>query len=126
MTAPAIGNRLRIVVLGYLIRGPIGGLAWHHLHYLIGLRQLGHDVRFVEDSEDYPACYDPSRHITSTDPQYGLAFAGAALDKLGFGTAWAYYDAHKQCWSGPAAMHADEFCRSADVVLNISGSNPIR
>ena len=28
--------RSRILVLGYLVRGPLGGLAWHHLQYVVG------------------------------------------------------------------------------------------
>src|SRR5260370_1219846 len=27
---------LRIVVAGYVVRGPLGGLVWHHLQYLLG------------------------------------------------------------------------------------------
>ena len=45
-------SALRIVVLGYVVRGPLGGLTWHHLQYLLGLRRLGHDVYFFEDSDD--------------------------------------------------------------------------
>lgn len=56
-------NRLRIIVLGYIVRGPLGGLVWHHLQYVLGLARLGHDVYFVEDSDDYPGCYDPSRDV---------------------------------------------------------------
>ena len=43
--------QLRVVVWGYIVRGPLGGLAWHHLQYVLGLSQLGHDVWFVEDSD---------------------------------------------------------------------------
>lgn len=113
----------RIVVLGYIVRGPLGGLVWHHLQYVTGLRALGHDVLFVEDSDDYPSCYDPSRHVVDTDPSYGLEFATQA-----FGSAdlWAYFDAHGNRWLGPAASSAKAFCESADVVLNVSGVNPLR
>jgi len=52
-------GRLRIVVLGYVVRGPLGGMVWSNLQYLMGLARLGHDVYFVEDSDDYPSCYDP-------------------------------------------------------------------
>ena len=55
---------LRVIVLGYIVRGPLGGLAWHHLQYVMGLTLLGYDVYFVEDSNDYPACYDPARNVT--------------------------------------------------------------
>ena len=75
---------LRVVVLGYVVRGPIGGMAWHHLQYVLGLSWLGHDVTFLEDSDDYPSCYDPSRGVVDTEPSYGLRFAAALrlMDQL--------------------------------------------
>lgn len=118
--------KLRIVVLGYVVRGPIGGMAWHHLQYVLGLARLGHDAWFVEDSDDYPGCYDPARHVVDTDPSYGLAFAARAFRRLGLAERWAYHDAHGGGWGGPAAGRALEVCRSADLVLNLSGVNPLR
>jgi len=123
MTSP---GKMRVVVLGYIVRGPIGGLAWHHLQYVLGLARLGHDVLFVEDSDDYPSCYDPGRHVVDCDPSYGLRFATSAFDLVGLGEAWSYYDAHTRCWLGPARDYAEAFCRSADVVLNVSAVNPLR
>jgi hypothetical protein len=101
-------------------------LAWHHLQYVLGLARLGHDVRFVEDSDDYPACYDPSRHVVDADPSYGLTFAADAFGRLGLGELWSYYDAHTSRWLGAGAATAEAFCRSADMVLNVSGVNPLR
>jgi hypothetical protein len=117
---------LRVLVLGYIVRGPIGGMAWHHLHYVLGLGRLGHDVYFVEDSDDYPSCYDPNRGVVDTDPTYGLRFARAAFDRLGFGDRWAYYDAHTGRWLGPAAPTILDRIAGADVLLNVSGVNPLR
>ena len=34
-------GRLRVIVLGYIVRGPLGGLAWHPLQYVLGLARLG-------------------------------------------------------------------------------------
>jgi hypothetical protein len=113
--------------LGYIVRGPLGGLVWHHLQYVTGLLALGHDVLFVEDSDDYPSCYDPSRHVVDTDPSYGLRFAADAFERSGAGGLWAFHDAHTGGrWLGPAASRARSFCESADVVLNLSGVNPLR
>jgi hypothetical protein len=120
------GERLRIGVLGYVVRGPTGGMAWHHLQYVLGLAELGHDVRFAEDSEDYPSCYDPRGRRMTTDPNYGLAFARRAFARLGLGDAWAYHDRHSGRWAGPARDAIEAFFRSADVVLNLSGVNPVR
>lgn len=119
-------SRLRIAVLGYVIRGPLGGLAWHHLQYVLGLDRLGHDVLFYEDSDDYPACYDPVRNVTDCDPSYGLRFATAAFARLGLGERWAYHDAHAGSWHGPAAARALDFARGSDLLIDISGVNPLR
>jgi hypothetical protein len=117
---------MRIIVLGYMIRGPIGGLAWHHLQYAAGLKRLGHEVYFLEDSDDYPSCYDPSRDTTGTDPGYGLAFAADAFARVGLHDAWAFYDAWSSRWLGPASSRVDDLCASAELLLNVSGVNPLR
>src|ERR1044072_7549455 len=66
-------GRLRIIVLGYIIRCPLGGLAWHHLQYVLGLARLGHDVYFLEHSGDSDwSCYDPSTGLNGRDARYGL------------------------------------------------------
>ena len=120
-------DALRVVVLGYIVRCPLGGMAWHHLQYVLGLHRLGHDVWFAEDSDDVPwSCYDPVRGVTDTEPAYGLGFAKSAFDRVGLGERWAYYDAHTSRWLGPAAGRILAECRSADLVLNVSGANPLR
>ena len=119
-------DALRIIVLGYLVRGPLGGLAWHHLQYVLGLARLGHDVHFLEDSDDYPSCYDPSRDAVDSDPSYGLRFTAHAFDTLGMPDRWAYYDAHTSRWLGPAAPRALDICANAELLLNIPGVNPLR
>lgn len=117
---------LRVIVLGYIVRGPLGGLAWHHLQYVLGLKELGHDVYFIEDSDDYPSCYDPTRHVTDTDPSYGLTFASNTFNKVGLGDRWVFHDAHTSQWLGPCAEKILDICRDTDIVLNLSGVNPMR
>lgn len=119
-------HRLKIVVLGYIVRGPLGGLVWHHLQYVLGLSLLGHDVLFVEDSDDYASCFNPDTCTTSVDPSYGLAFAKATFDLIGLSDIWTYHDAHTNTWHGPAATGIHDQLRTADLLLNLSGVNPIR
>jgi hypothetical protein len=125
-TSPTSTPRLRIIVLGYVIRGPLGGMVWSNLQYLIGLADLGHDVWFVEDSDNYPSCYDPARGYTDTDPTYGLRFASEVFSGIGFADRWAYYDAHFGRWHGPRAADIVRICREADLVLNLACVNPLR
>ena len=43
-------TRKRIVVMGFMGSCPIAGVVWQHLHYIVGLQRLGHEVYYVEDS----------------------------------------------------------------------------
>lgn len=121
-----MADKLRILVLGYVVRRPLGGGAWPTIQYALGLKRLGHEVYFLEDSEDWGACYDPTRHVTDEDPTYGLEFARRTFDRVGLGDGWAYYDAHQESWHGPCAGRIHEICGSADLLINNSGVNPIR
>lgn len=64
MLAPR-GRRGRIVVLGIMGRTPFAGVAWQALHYLEGLRRLGFEVFYVEDTDDWP--YDAARDTITAD-----------------------------------------------------------
>jgi len=120
-------GQLRIIVLGNIVRSPLGGLAWHHLQYVMGLDRLGHDVYFLEDSGDEPwACYDPTRHVTGADATYGLQFAWRTFKRVGLDNRWAYHDALGSRWFGPCAERIHSLCASADLVINLSGSNQLR
>lgn len=119
-------SKLRIVVLGYIVRGPIGGLAWHHAQYVVGLKKLGHDVVFLEDSDDYAACYNPLTDEMDTDASYGLRFTHEFFKKLNLNGLWVYYDAHTNQWFGKTKSEMFDFFHSTDVLLNLSGVNPLR
>lgn len=113
-------------MLGYMVRGPLGGMTWANLHYLLGLKNLGHEVFFFEDSDSYASCYDPKRNVMDTNPTYGLGYVRDVLDKVGLGESWAYYDAHSARWFGPCAGRISEICASADLLVNRAGVNPMR
>ena len=70
-------SRLRIIVLGYIVRGPLGGLAWHYLQYVLGLSRLGHDVYFFEDSDEHASCYDPVRNAMGLNTPAGVGTSRA-------------------------------------------------
>ena len=43
-------RRGKIIVFGLVFWYPLAGVTYQFLHYLIGLRKLGWDVYYVEDS----------------------------------------------------------------------------
>jgi hypothetical protein len=117
---------MKIVLLGYIVRGPIGGLVWHHFQYALGLKLMGHDVLFIEFSEDYPSCYNPITFELSKDPSYGLNFIDTIFCKYGLKWQWAYFDQHTNQWFGNSRQEVFGFSKNADVLLNISGINSLR
>ena len=118
---------LRILVMGYLIRGPIAGMTWHHVQYLLGLQSLGHQISYYEDSGDtLYSCYNPETSITDQNPVYGLNYLTRLFDKLKLNIKWAYYDANLSKWHG---KNSEEFSNNQidfDLLINLSASNPIR
>ncbi|MBV9103836.1 MAG: hypothetical protein JO060_09600, partial [Candidatus Eremiobacteraeota bacterium] len=118
---------MRVLLLGYVVRGPIGGFAWSSLQYLMGLMKLGHDVYFLEDSgDDDECCYDPETSEMTNDPSFGLRYAEEIFAGSGMEQRWAYYDAHRRQWLGPCAGSTRDIWRTADALLNLSGCNSLR
>ena len=117
---------MKILVLGYIIRGPFGGMSWHHLHYMLGLKAMGHEVLFLEDSDNYPSCYHPLTNAMTCDPSYGLNYITTLFTKYGLQDCWAYYDETKNSWHNYSQQKAFAFCAAADIVLNLSAINPLR
>ena len=118
---------MKIIVFGYIVRGPMGGMTWHHLQYVLGLKALGFKVYYFEDSGDSEfCCYNPKTGINSTDPRYGLRYAGKIFKRFGLDKDWAYYDAHTKCWHGPLKNRKRQIFKSVEMMLNLSCSNDIR
>jgi hypothetical protein len=113
-------DRLRIVILGYIVRFPVGGGAWPYLQYVLGLARLGHDVYYLEDSGDNNpyCCFDPDRLWSDTNPTYGLRFAVRAFESVGLGERLAYYDSYTSRWLGPLADQIMDICSTADLLIN--------
>ena len=61
-TKPSKG---KIIVFGILFWYPLAGVTYQFLHYLIGLRRLGYDPYYLEDSGRW--VYDPRINDLSPD-----------------------------------------------------------
>ncbi|MEO6733899.1 MAG: hypothetical protein ABIN01_21935 [Ferruginibacter sp.] len=119
-------QKLNIIIGGYIVGGPLGGLVWHHLQYVLGLHQMGHNVLFVEDSDDYPSCYNPQTHLLSDDPFYGLSFIDQVFSQYQLQQQWAYYHQPANRWYGKSEKEVKDFISKTDLFLNLSGVNPLR
>jgi len=105
-----------------MVRYPVGGLCWHHLQYLVGLKRLGHHVTFFEDHGWDNSCYDPVVGDMANDPTYGWKFLTALLAPHGLQGDGCYLRSDGSTLGIPRQELAQRI-READVVLNLSNMN---
>jgi len=109
---------MNIILAGPMGRYPFGGVAWCSMMYLLGLRRLGHQVWYLEDTGQ--CNYDPPRNGLSRNPQYALDFVHSCLAQYGMGDRWCYID-FKGGYHGHDRRAWRRVCSEADLFLNLSG-----
>ena len=73
---------MRISVLGFIGRLPLAGVTAHFLQYLLGLRTLGHDVFYIDDSGGRP--FDPIHNAKTMDASYTIEYLTRHLERFAF------------------------------------------
>ena len=81
-------GEMKILFAGIIARYPFGGVTWCSLMYLLGLRALGHEVFYIEDTGE--CVYDPVQNTRATDPTYGTSYIHNALEPFGLGDRWSF------------------------------------
>jgi hypothetical protein len=114
------GGSVKILFAGIIARHPFGGVTWCSLMYLLGLRALGHEVFYIEDTGE--CVYDPVLDTQSKDPAYGTAYIQAALEPFGLGDRWSFVN-FDGSYHGQSAEHVRRYCADADLFLNLSGGS---
>jgi hypothetical protein len=116
-------KRKKIIVLGFMGGMPIAGVIWQHIHYIVGLQRLGHEVTYVEDTLNYP--YDPVAFNISDDYSYATQTLGRLAKEHGFEGRWAYCARFKESTeiAGLSLTELRTLYKEADCALNICGSH---
>jgi len=114
----------KVVVLHLAARYPFAGVIWQLLHHLIGLRQLGLDVYYIEDHRAH--VYDPAITSPNADPTSVLNSLGAVLERYGFGDRWSFLDSARDEYVGMPRERCMELLRDADAVINLCGATEPR
>lgn len=119
-------SRLRIIVTGQIATFPFGGVAWDWLNYLLGLRTLGYDVYYYEETSEW--VYNPmkDRVIKST---YNLEYLKNVMCEFGFSKKWCYCirrtrrtDFQKNSYFGIDGKNIQKMFSTADIILNLCGA----
>jgi hypothetical protein len=115
----------KIIVFGILFWYPLAGVTFQFLHYLIGLRKLGYDVYYVEDSGRY--VYSPRLGDFPVDASDNIAVIAPILEAHGFSDKWAFRGAYEggQCY-GMTESEILQLYRDADAFLNVTGAQELR
>lgn len=113
-------RKLKIIVAGIIARYPFGGVTWCSLMYLLGLRALGHDVYYLEDTGE--CVYDYEQNTISLDSSYGLNYINSSLSQFGFGDRWIFVD-YESKYFGKTKEQTKQICNDADLFINLSGGS---
>ncbi len=118
-------TRGKIIVSGILFWYPLAGVTYQFLHYLLGLRRLGYDPYYIEDSGRW--IYDPKLNTTSDDASANVALVAQILEAHDFKGRWAFRNPNVtgQCY-GLSETRIRQLYKEADALLNVTGAQEIR
>jgi hypothetical protein len=121
-----MNHPLTIIVGGYIVGYPLGGMTWHHLNYLLGLMEMGHEVWFLEDSGSYSMPYNPAQQRCDPDPAYGLDYLRQTFAHYGLPPRYCYYSQFWDTYYGLQQRELDDLLKRADLLICVSGVTPLR
>ncbi len=115
-------KRKRIVVMGFMGSMPIAGVIWQHVHYVVGLQRLGHDVYYVEDSARLP--YNPETFEVTNEFDYAAQLLDRLSREFGFENRWGFCARYlpDNPTAGLPLRKIRQLYREADAILNVCGT----
>jgi hypothetical protein len=117
-------KNLKIIVGGYIGLYPTGGATWDYIQYPLGLKMLGHEVYYLEDTAQYPI-YQLEESAWD-DCTYCVNYLKTAMEEVGMGDRWAYHDIASNKIFGMPEQKLKEVLKTADVFINVSASTILR
>jgi len=119
-----VPRRPEILVLGILGQYPMAGVSWQAIHHLLGFRELGWDVWYVEDSGAPP--YDPRLGTNTEDCRHAVAYVADVMRRIGLPDRWAYVDLRHGETHGLPRARLDALYRDAAAIVNLCGATAPR
>ena len=115
-------TRGTIVVWGLLATSPFGGMTWQALHYVEGLRRLGFDVWYVEES-GAPLLH-PDDLRGEVDVSANVGFLSHWMDALGLSDRWIFRPISCSTEQfGRTDVSLEKLYAAADAGLDLCGSH---
>ncbi len=118
-------HHLCVVVFGTMGHMPLAGMAWQVLQYLEGLRRLGCEVYYVEDTGTWP--YNPEHKTVSADCRSTLTYLASLMARCGLEDRWAYRAAAPNGRTfGLSQGQLTRLLERADALVNLTGATVLR
>jgi hypothetical protein len=109
----------RIVIGANMVKYPVGGMHQWFLAWLVGFKNLGHDVYVVEKSPDWPnSCYDLKRRMMTDDCSYGVKIVSNLLRRFGLKDKLCFVDATGR-YHGLNRKSIESVFKSADIFVDL-------
>ena len=89
-----MATKLSVIVTGLIAQhSTLGGVTWDYLNVLLGVRDLGHDVYYFEDSGEWP--YEQvggprARDWVAVDGTANVTYLAHVMSRFGLDDNWAY------------------------------------
>ncbi|MFN2621292.1 MAG: glycosyltransferase [Chthoniobacterales bacterium] len=115
-------KKKRLIVMGFMGSCPIAGVIWQHLHYIIGLQRLGHDVFYIEDSARLP--YNPETFEVNNEFDYAARLLQHLASEFGFRRRWSFCARYLpgNPTAGLPLPRIRQLYGEADAILNVCGT----
>lgn len=112
-----------LVVWGLLASYPFGGMTWQVLQYLVGLRRLGFDVWYVEDSDKH--LLDPETIDRTNSINNNVRYLIRQLEMVGLEDRWVFRAPGEDAVFLGGCSNRNELAalyRRADAGINLCGA----
>lgn len=116
---------MKAIVTGMIATYPVGGVVFDYGQYVVGMKQLGFDVLYLEDTGGQT--YDPVAGLYGDNPSYGITYLSESLKYLDLGMQdrWCFRELDGTC-HGLSRDGLQRFIDEADVFINVSNSALLR
>jgi hypothetical protein len=111
----------RIVIAGSVAQRPgLGGHTWQFLQYLLGFKELGWDVLFL-DRLDPQMCRNAAGRQASLEDSFNLAYFLGVMKRFDLTEQFSLNYNHGEKYIGKSAREVIEKTKAADFLVNVMG-----
>jgi hypothetical protein len=118
---------MKAIVTGMIVTCPVGGVAWDYGQYAAGLKRLGFDVYYLEDTGLPSYSWNEKTQEFDDDCSYGVKFLQDSLAQFSptLANRWHYRGYDDRTYGIEADVFA-EIVADADLLINVSGASVLR